>query len=300
MTTELKGKSALKLSRDIGVTHRTAWFMTHRIRKSYSSMLDDLIAQGGFEGTTEFDETAVGGKVKSMNAKSYKSFKERGGGTGFSGKEIVIGAKNRETGKVVARVIEDRKRETLQGFVTGMTKRGSTIMTDEAVGYKQIPDRKHLSVNHSVNKFVKGMASTNGVESFWSLFKRGLDGVYHKVSPKHLARYVDEFCGRNNDRPEDTVRQMELMMKAMVGQRLTYEDLIRPNGKDNFSRQTRIERERERYNRYVEMSQKILIKDMTALVAMRLKTEVEEALKGLDWDEESDPNQLGLDYENSG
>lgn len=117
MTMEIKGRASIKIARDLGIEQKRAWHLMHRIREAYACMILKLITDGGFEGITEIDETAVGGTVKSMNRKSYRSFKERGGGTGFKGKEIVIGAKNRETGKVVATMIDNRSSETLQTFV---------------------------------------------------------------------------------------------------------------------------------------------------------------------------------------
>ena len=117
-------------------------------------------------------------------------------------------------------------RQSLQGFVADTTEVGSVVYTDEAVAYQGMPLRSHWTVKHSAGEYVKRQASTNGIESFWALMKRGLYGTYHHVSVKHLERYVGEFSGRHNDRPSDTVDQMSHMVKEMEGKRLRYEDLI--------------------------------------------------------------------------
>ena len=85
---------------------------------------------------------------------------------------------------------------------------------------------EHETVKHSVSEYVNGMAHTNGIESFWSLLKRGYHGTYHHMREKHLARYVGELSGRHNDRPDTTVDQMQAMARNMVGKRLRYADLI--------------------------------------------------------------------------
>lgn len=233
-TKDLRSNPSMMIYREIGVTQKTAWFMLHRIRESYAAMCEGLIEEGGLTGEVEIDETAVGGKVGKMNPKQKKAFYARGGGTGFKGKEIIAGAKSRETGKIVVRQIDSRDRESLQGLVNAFTAKGSTVYTDEASGYKGM-DREHVAVNHSANKFVIGNAHNNGLESFWSAFKRGLPS-FVKVSPKHVIRYAIEFAGRHNDRPKDTLEQMELLAQGMVGRRLTYKDLTKDNGRSNFAR----------------------------------------------------------------
>ena len=231
---DLRGIPSMMLHREFGITQKSAWFMLHRIRESYAGMCEGLIEDGGMKGTIEMDETAVGGKVGKMNAKQKKAFYARGGGTGFKGKEIIAGAKVRETGKIVVRQIDGRDKKSLQKLVNDFTAPGSTVYTDEAPGYKGMEDRTHVAVNHSANKYVIGNAHNNGLESFWSAFKRGLPS-FVKVSPKHVVRYAIEFAGRHNDRPADTIEQMTLLAKGMVGRRLTYEDLIADNGRSNFA-----------------------------------------------------------------
>ena len=141
------------------------------------------------------------------------------------GKTPVVGVKDRATNQVKTQVVEDTKTSTLQGFVHGHTEQGTMVYTDEAVQYRGLA-RPHEAVSHSAGEYVREMAHTNGMESHWALFKRGLDGIYHHVSVKHLGRYATEFEGRHNTRPLDTEAQMTAMVQGAVGKRLTYETLI--------------------------------------------------------------------------
>jgi len=113
----------------------------------------------------------------------------------------------------------------LHDFVEENTTQSTIVYTDEARAYRGMP-RKHGTVKHSVGGYVDGQISTNGVESFWSMLKRGHMGTYHKMSPKHLQRYVNEFAGRHNARPLDTRHQMRRIVRNMAGKRLRYQDLI--------------------------------------------------------------------------
>jgi transposase-like protein len=113
----------------------------------------------------------------------------------------------------------------LQAFVTENTTPETIVYTDEASAYSGLP-REHVAVKHSVGEYVREQAHTNGLESFWSVLKRGFNGTFHHISPKHLHRYIGEFSGRHNDRPSDTIEQMTHMVQAMEGKRLRYADLI--------------------------------------------------------------------------
>ena len=115
----------------------------------------------------------------------------------------------------------------LAGFVLETVETGATVYTDDHRAYKSLKDvYQHQTVKHSVSEYVNGQAHTNGIESFWSMFKRGFHGTYHKMSRKHLDRYVNEFTGRHNVRPLDTMEQMEEVARGMEGKRLRYVDLI--------------------------------------------------------------------------
>ena len=212
--TSLKGVSSMKLCRDLGVTQKTAWFMQQRIREAFR-------AEGPmvFIGPVEVDETYVGG----LDRNKHES-KKRKAGRGPVGKTAVVGAKDRASGKVAARVVERTDKETLQGFVAEHMIRGAKVYTDEASAYDGLENRE--AVKHSVKEYVNGQAHTNGVESFWSMLKRAHKGTFHKISAKHLQRYVNEFAGRHNIREMDTIWQMEHVVAMMVGRRLMYQDLI--------------------------------------------------------------------------
>ena len=213
--TSLKGVSSMKLHRDIGVSQKTAWYMLQRIRQAWKYE-DDI----GFAGPVEVDETYIGGKER--NKHSSKKLKA---GRGPVGKTAVVGAKDRKTKEIRAKVIEKTDAETLQKFVADSSAKGATIFTDDAAAYKGIPF-DHEAVKHSVGEYVRDMAHTNGIESFWAMLKRGYQGTYHKMSPKHLQRYIDEFAGRHGVRQQDTIAQMSGVAAQMTGKRLTYKALI--------------------------------------------------------------------------
>ena len=215
MTTNLKGVSSTKLARDLDVTQKSAWHMVHRIRESFADKSDV------FGGPAEVDETFIGGKDRNRHEWKVEE------GRGPKGKTAVVGIKDRESGKVAAEVVETADKETLQGFVEVNTEVDATVYTDEAAAYSGIA-RNHEAVKHSVKEFVRGQAHTNGIESFWANLKRGYVGVYHHFSRKHLQRYINEFAGRHNDRPLDTIDQLRNIARGMVGKRLRYADLIGP------------------------------------------------------------------------
>ena len=221
--TSLKGVSSMKLHRDLGITQKSAWHMAHRIRKALQS-------GGLFAGPVEVDETYMGGKRKNMP----KHVREELTGRGAVGKAAVVGAKDRDSNQVAAKAVADTTSDTLQGFVKEHAAEGATVYTDEASAYEGLPN--HEAVKHSVGEYVRGQAHTNGVESFWSMLKRGYVGTYHKMSPKHLNRYVKEFEGRHNVRSQDTLDQMGAILGAMNDSRLRYKDLVKGNGLSSGAR----------------------------------------------------------------
>ena len=230
MTTHLKGASSMKLHRDLNITQKSAWYLAHRIRETWEDNAPEL-----FTDPVEVDETYMGGKRKNMSNAKRRALAEAGVGRGAVGKTAIVGAKDRESNRVAAQVVEATDKPTLQGFVAEHAAPSAMIYTDDASAYEGLPF-PHKAVKHSVSEYVRGQASTNGVESFWSLLKRGYHGTYHKMSPKHLSRYVTEFSGRHNDRPQDTVDQMSAIATGMAGKRLRYHQLIASNGLDSGAR----------------------------------------------------------------
>ena len=213
LTTSLKGVSSMKLHRDLGITQKSAWYLAHRIRENFQDHGDPLA------GPVEADESYFGG----LEGNKHSSKKQRAG-RGTVGKTAVAGIKDRATNRVRAQVVAGTDAATLQGFVRSHTDDGATVYTDEHRAYEGLPN--HESVRHSVSEYVRDQAHTNGLESFWALLKRGYHGTHHRMSPKHLGRYVNEFAGRHNDRPKDTLEQMRDIVQGMDGKRLSYQDLI--------------------------------------------------------------------------
>ena len=215
LTTSLKGVSSMKLHRDLDITQKSAWHLAHRLRATWQN-------RGGapFAGPLEADETFVGGKAKNM----HKAHRERLTGRGGVDKTAVAGVLDRATKRVRAAVVTRVDGPTLKGFVGEHAADGATVYTDEAAAYAGLPNRE--SVSHGVGEYVKGQAHINGMESFWSMLKRGYVGTYHRMSPEHLGRYVGEFAGRHNSRDLNTADQMSAMVQGAEGLRLRYADLI--------------------------------------------------------------------------
>ena len=221
LSTNLKSVSSMKLHRDFGINQRSAWFLAHRLRVALSE-------DGGlFSGPVEVDETYMGGRRANMSNARRKELE--GTGRGAVGKTAVVGVKDRATKQVAARVVRSTDKPTLQGFVCEHTAPGATVYSDDAGAYEGLPF-DHATVKHALSEYVKGDVHTNGIESLWSMLKRAHKGTFHKLSPKHLDRYVQEFAGRHNLRDEDTIDIMGAVASGMEGKRLTYEMLTAPNG----------------------------------------------------------------------
>lgn len=209
-----KGISAHQLHRNLGISYKGAWFMAMRLRFAMMNggPMADLMGD-----VVEIDETYVGGKGKRGT--------KRGRPAADSHKTPVVALVERGTGRVrafpMARITSDNLGKAIEDLV----KANATMMTDEYGVYKAVAEdasRKHLTVNHSEGEYVRGHAHTNTVEGFFSLLKRGVNGVYHHVSRGHLARYCDEFAFRYENRKVSDGKRAALLVAGAEGKRLTY------------------------------------------------------------------------------
>ena len=219
ITSHKKGIASTALAKDLKITQKSAWFVLHRLRyaartKSFNKPL---------KGEIEIDETFVGGKSKNKHAS-----KRRTGGRGpvGSGKVPVMGMLERG-GELRAMKIESVKARELQGKVVDHVERGSTIITDEWVGYRGLAmEYTHHKVNHAAGEYVRDkFIHTNSLEGAWSHFKRQVYGVHHWISAKHTDLYVGEFTWRYNRRDEEEEDRVNMLLGDVRG-RLRYKDLI--------------------------------------------------------------------------
>ncbi len=217
ITANKKGVASTQLARDIQVTQKTAWFMLHRLRhairtRSFNRPLD---------GDVEADETYIGGKSKNRHAS-----KRRSGTQGGVGKEVVLGMLERGGELRTVKMENLRAREVQREIIRNVAP-GASLMTDEHgsfVGLESLYN--HHRVNHSAGEYVRHFVlHTNGIESVWALFKRQIVGTHHYLSPKHLARYVDEMTWRFNLRKMEEGNRVNALLAQTVG-RLTYKSLI--------------------------------------------------------------------------
>ena len=222
------GISSCELARDLGVTQKTAWFMAHRLRFA--------LTDGGFgllSGEVEADETFIGGKARNMHISERR---RRITGTGTKDKTAVMGILERG-GKVRVSVIPNRKKIALQTEVRKHVEAGAALYTDALLSYEGLEgDYAHMVVDHAV-QYVDGRVHTNGLENFWSLLKRGINGTYVSVQPFHLFRYLDEQAYRYTnratpDKPMNDFDRFKLALSQITGKRLTLKHLT---GKDRES-----------------------------------------------------------------
>lgn len=229
------GISSYEIHRDLGVTQKTAWFMMHRIRLALQT--NSLLKLGGGSGEIEVDETFIGGKARNMH-KSVKARRITGQGHNVDDKAIVMGIlergkgtkKERTVSQVRTAIITDRKKDTLHPIVKEHVTAGSALYSDELTGYMGLETEYERGVVDHATAYVDGKIHTNGMENFWSLLKRGLNGTYVSVEPFHLFRYIDEQAFRFNNRgnkkyPVHDGDRFRMAMSQIVGKRLTYKEL---------------------------------------------------------------------------
>lgn len=215
VTAHKKGISSCQLSRDLKISQKTAWFVLQRIRETYNVKAEK------FTNTVEIDETYIGGKEKNKHAN-----KRTEGSQGGSGKTPVLGILERD-GKVYAIPVKNRQAKTIVPIMVDTVESGVTVYTDEFKGYVSLQKNyNHDFVCHNANQYVSGSVHTNGIENFWSLLKRGLDGIYHQVSDQHLHRYVNEFTFRFNNRNLSEGSKFDVALANGTNTRLNYKTLI--------------------------------------------------------------------------
>jgi len=213
MATSKKGVSSHQLHRMLGVTYKTAWFMTHRLREAMRVL--KIEPMGGEGKTVEADETYIGNKGK-----------HKPGARGWSHKEKVFSLVERG-GKVSSQHVQSCNAETLRPIMQEQIAAETRLVTDEARQYIPLGKEfaEHHVVNHSIGEYVRGDIHSNTIENYFSIFKRGMKGVYQHCSAKHLKRYLAEFDFRYNFREglefNDTLRT-ENLLTGIVGKRLTY------------------------------------------------------------------------------
>lgn len=217
LVTARKGISSLQLSKEIGITQKSAWFVLHRLREACGDDLAQL------SGIIEIDETYVGGKEGNKHER-----KKLKAGRGAVGKTAVLGMKERG-GRTFAMPVADVDMDTVHRAIYDKVQVGSTVHTDEAPVYNGIDGLffKHDSINHTAGEYVRGDVTTNSIESVFAVMKRGIIGVYHHTSRKHLSRYVDEFSFRLNDGnvKHHTLSRLDSFVRAAAGKRITYKEL---------------------------------------------------------------------------
>ena len=211
------GISSYEVAKAIGVTQKSAWFMDHRIRLALGLESPDKLS-----GEVEADETFIGGKARNMHRskKIGKGYEHRG----IVNKTVVMGMLERG-GKVKTKVIGERDKETLHGHIRECIEAGTALYTDEWGPYTGLgEDFVHQIINHA-EKYVDGRVHTNGMENFWSLLKRGLNGTYVSVEPFHLFRYLQEQVFRFNNRKLADHERFSIAVSGIVGKRITYDQL---------------------------------------------------------------------------
>jgi transposase-like protein len=212
MVESRKGISANQLKRTLGVNYRTAWYLCHRIREA---MGHSALTGPSLVGIVEVDETLIGGKAK-------------GKGRGYRGNKTLVAGALQRNGEIRLERVKDTTRETLHGFINrNVRDEAEAVYTDELASYLGIADdnTRHETVNHSKEVWVVGDVHTNGIENAWSLFKRSIIGAFHKMSSKHMDRYLEEFEWRFNNRKNPHIF-LDTLRRIVRTPHMTYRELV--------------------------------------------------------------------------
>jgi len=224
LATARKGISSMQLAKEIGIRQASAWFMLQRLREACAGDSSLL------KGIVEVDEIYIGGREEFKHMRQRLNFKS----SGTANKTPIIGMRERK-GRTRALPIEGTNAFSLIQAVRQNVEQGATIQTDEYQAYRRLrTEYKHEAVNHRLGIYSRNGVTTNGIESVFAVLRRGLHGVYHKASQKHIHRYVNEFAWRLNEGnvKRHSLERLESFIKAVVGRRLSYQSLIAPNGKN--------------------------------------------------------------------
>lgn len=224
-TNHKKGISSVQLASDLGITQKTAWFVLHRIREMLKEKSPKML---GATNMVEIDEAYIGGKEKNKHYKKQRSKVNpslNNDGTHFQPKRMVVGFIERG-GDIIVRHVPRATNKEILPLIEKHIVKGSEVHTDESRIYHSVGKTyTHRTVVHSASQYVVGNCHTNTIENFWSQLKRGINGIYHHVSEKHLERYLDEYANRYNTRKLSSQERFELFLSQSESV-LTYEDLI--------------------------------------------------------------------------
>ncbi len=226
VTSHKKRISSVQLAIDLGITQKTAWFVLHRIREMLREKAPKML---GVNKMVETDATYIGGKESNRHLNKKRSQDDKSltnEGKPYKAKKTIIGIIERN-GNVALKYVSGETTENMIEFVKMHVPQDATIYSDEAPAYKQLKRKyNHDNVKHALNIYVEGQVHTNTIENFWSVLKRGIYGVYHQVSEKHISRYLDEYAARFNNRNKTSNERFNQFLDGSESV-LAYKTLIR-------------------------------------------------------------------------